>query len=218
MELPVSQPDRMTARSGREIRAMAIAVQANLVQLKVAAVKRRGLTESLQAIRVSSPGTVREFRETLIDRRVLRDYSEFELEVRLRELWGQYCVMCWLFEQVPSRGDVDFARLPTDAIGRCDTEIEIKHAAVHALLWCLRFEQRRRHDIEYAASPSFQRDQLLTAEIPATAFGKDVTDCTDEELLLGGCEFAGMLATLRWVLDRECCWGEAGTMEVGERP
>lgn len=197
---------------------MAIAVQANLLQLKIAAIRRSGPSESLQTINVISPGKVRTFRETLIDRRAIRGYSDFELEVRLRELWGQFCVMSWLFERVPTCGPVDFAGLPMDAPTRCDTEIEFKHAEVHAFLWRLRFEQRRRHDVEYAASPAFKRDQLLAARVPATAFGKLTAECSDDELLLGGCEYAGMLAVLRWAMDRGRDWGAAGIMDVGDTP
>ncbi|MCH8241421.1 MAG: hypothetical protein IH897_02280 [Planctomycetes bacterium] len=45
-----------------------------------------------------------------------------------------------------------------------------------------------------------------------------VETVSDDELVLAACEHAGMLATLRWIMDPRREWGEAGIMDVGERP
>ncbi|MCH8241464.1 MAG: hypothetical protein IH897_02500 [Planctomycetes bacterium] len=47
--------------------------------------------------------------------------------------------------------------------------------------------------------------------------GKKLADCTDDELLVGACEHAGMLATIRWVLDNQLAWGARGIMEVDDQ-
>jgi len=197
---------------------MAIAVQANLVQLSVAGVKRRASKSGERLLDVPLPGAVRAFRETLIDRHVIQDYGELELRVRLQEVWGQYCAMAWLFERDPSRRAVDFAKLPPDANLRCDAEIEIKQAEVHAFLWRLRFEQCRRHDVGYASSPVFRKDNALAEKIPVVVFGKKAGEADDDELLAGACQHAGMLAVLRWTMDCDRSWGEPGIMDVGESP
>ncbi len=127
-------------------------------------------------------------------------------------------MMAWLFTLDPERRAVDFADLPPDAKVRCDAEIEIKHTEVHAFLWRLRFEQRRRQDAEYANSPACRPDNLLATKIPAVVFGKTAGDATDDELLAGACQHAGMLAVLRWVMDRNQSWGEVGIMDVNDAP
>lgn len=218
MELPVSQPGKTTTRGERDILAMAIAVQANLVQLRVAHAKQLGPVPDDHLLRVPSPGAVRAFRETLIDRHVLRDYAEFELRARLHEVWGQYCLIAWLFQQDPSQGTVNFAAMPADAKLRCDAEIEIKHTEVHAFLWRLRFEQRRRQDAEYAKSPALSHNNLLAAKIPAVVFGKTADDATEDELLAGACQHAGMLAVLRWTMDSAKPWADPGIMDVNDTP
>ena len=58
----------------------------------------------------------------------------------------------------------------------------------------------------------------MAETIPAAAFGAPAEDATDEALVLASCEFAGMLETLRWIMDRRRTWGEPGIMEVGDRP
>jgi len=197
---------------------MAVAVQANLVQLRVADAKRRGAEPGESGMAVVSPGVVRMFRETLIDRDCLKRYSVEELQLRMREVWGQYCLMRWVFGRNAEDELTDFAHLPANAELRCDSVLDIKLAEIEGLSWRLRFEQRRRHDAAYAASQQYEELAELAERIPATAFGTPASDATDEALLLASCEFAGMLATLRWIMDRRRVWGEPGIMEVGERP
>ena len=126
--------------------------------------------------------------------------------------------MRWVFNRNAEDEATDFSRLPAEAEVRCDSVLDVKLAEVEGLFWRLRFEQRRRHDADYVAADRFEADAKLAETIPATAFGTPASDATDGALLLASCEFAGMLATLRWVMDRRRCWGEAGIMEVGEKP
>jgi len=197
---------------------MAVAIQANLVQLRVADEKLRGIEPGAGAIAVRSPGVVAHYRETLIDRARLKQYAIDELQLRMREVWGQYCLMRWVFSRAGDEEATDFSQLPADAELRCDSVLDIKLAEIEGLLWGLRFEHRRRHDADYVKSEGFEADAELAATIPAEAFGTPATDATDEALLLASCEFAGMLAALRWVMDRRRVWGEPGIMEVGDRP
>ncbi len=195
---------------------MALAVQANLVQLKVAHARRRGLDPKDHEITVSSPGSITAFRETLIDRRQLRGYSDIELQLRLREVWGQFCLMRWVFGGLA--GQVDFAGCDADHELRCATELEAKHAEVHAMLWRLRFEQRKRTDQTYAKSQQYAEDNSLARRIPLQPMGKAVDACTNDELLLSACKHVGMLGALRWVMDCRRAWGDADLIAVSERP
>lgn len=198
---------------------MALAVQANLVQLKVSEAKRRGFPADRHEIQVPSPGTIRRFRETLIDHRSLLTYSDFEIHVRLHEVWGQFCLFRWLHtspaEESTPRG-VDSAGFSPEGIHaptRCESELAAKHVELHALLWRIRFEQSSR------SSPESARNGASHAErIPARVFGKSVRDADDEELLLGACQHAGMLAAIRWTLDARRVWGEPGIMTVNDDP
>jgi hypothetical protein len=218
MELPVQTAADLAQRPTAQIRAMALAVQANLVQLRVAEAKRRGIPAERHEIKVPAPGFVRDFRETLIDHHLLAAYPDVHVQLRLREVWGQFCVMLWVFfrDEPPERAG--FADLPADAQVRCGTVVEAKHDEVHAILWLLRFEQRRRGDSDYARSAEFAEHQRLAAKIPGQAFGKPVADCTDDELVHAACEYAGMLAALRWIMGRVRNWGEEGCMQVAMRP
>ena len=67
---------------------MAVAVQANLVQLKVAQSKRAGLASEAHEIQVSSPGAVTDYRETLIPREVIAGYDDTAVLLRVHEVWG----------------------------------------------------------------------------------------------------------------------------------
>jgi len=206
------------ARNPADIRAVARAVQANVFQLKVSEARRKGLSPADHALRVPSPGSVTRFREILIERDMLGTYSDFELRLRLHETWGRFCLLHWYFHLTMPDGPADLANLPRDTPGRCAAELDIKHAEIHAFLWRLRFEQSRRHDPEFTAQPRFKSDNVVALRIPVAPFGKTVEDCADEELLLAACEHAGMLATLRWIMDATREWSAPGIMDVAERP
>lgn len=217
MKLPVNRPSTSSVRSTSEVRAMAVAVQANLVQLRVAECKRRGIPATEHEIKVSSPGAVRHYREALIDRGVIDGYSDEDLHLRLHEVWGRYCVLCWLFSQ-DAENPCDFAGFSADREMHCDSAIEVKEAEVHAVLWRMRFELRRRQDAAYAQSAHFAGDLALAETIPAKAFGKTVTECEEADILLSACQHAGMLATLRWILSRGAAWDDPALLQVDDQP
>ncbi len=197
---------------------MAVAVQANLVQLKAADAKRRRLPPEEHEILVPSPGEVREYRETLIDRHRLESYSDLEVQLRLREYWGRYCLLQWLFHATSNDDRGDPATPPARPEMRCPTEVDAKHAEVHAMLWRLRFEQRRLHEPGFADSEEGRRLKLVAQTIPVKVFEKDVLRCTADEMVLAACEYAGMLATLRWIMRPALAWDAPGIMEVADQP
>jgi len=197
---------------------MALVVQANLVQLKTFDAKRRGLSSSEHEIRVPPPGAVLRYREALLDRESLKPYSDAELTLRLHEFWGRYCLMQWLFERDGTEKPVNFASVSSAAPLRCPTELVVKLDEVHAMLWRLRFEQRRRTDHTYISSTAFHRHLEWAGQIPLQPLGRQVDQCADEELLLSACQHVGMLATLRWVMDRTREWNDPSLMEVSDQP
>ncbi len=217
VELPVHDDNSDVPRPIDDVCAMAVAVQANLVQLKIAECKRLGTPTSQHAIDVQSPGAVRRFRETLIDLEFLKTVPTTHIHLRLREIWGQYCMMRWAFS-VDSGESFDFSALSSESEVRCRAVLEAKHAELHALLWALRFEQRRRSGPGESNSEPSEEELDLAKRIPAEAFGTPVAQCPDDELVLAACEHAGMLATLRWIMDARREWGEAGIMDVDDRP
>ncbi len=197
---------------------MAIAIQTNLVRLADADARRRGLAANEHEIQVPSPRAITQPGETLMDPTVIERYADLELGLRLHEVWGQFCLMQWLFSVKDSGGGVNLADLSAGAAIRCDAVLETRHAELHALLWRIRFEDRRRHDPAYRETASFASDAEVAATIPAAAFSKPIDDCTDEEVLLTGCEHAGMLAALRWVMDPGRNWADPTIMDIGVRP
>ncbi len=215
--MPVHDDNSEVSRPIDDVRAMAVAVQANLVQLKVAECKRFAAPPSQHAIDVRSPGTVRRFRETLVDLKFLKTAPSSHIHLRLREIWGQYCLMRWAFT-VDSKESTDFSTLAAESEVRCRAVLETKHAELHALLWALRFEQRVRGASNAPNSQPSEEERELAKRIPAEAFGTPVAECPDDELVLAACEHAGMLAALRWIMDPRREWAEAGIMDVDDRP
>jgi len=197
---------------------MAVAIQSNLVHLKAVDARRRGIRPSAHEIAVASPGPVDQYGETRIDRAAAERYSDPELALRLHEVWGQFCLMQWLFGFGDIGRPCNFGSLGGDAEVRCDSVLAVKHAEVHAMLWRLRFEQRRPQDAACAQSVQGLTDRLTGEGIPVRPFGKSVDDCSDLEILLCACEYAGMLGTIRWVMDARLAWGAPGIMEVGDDP
>jgi hypothetical protein len=205
-------------RTLQEVRAMAIAVQANLVTLVVAESKRQGKKPNQHEIQTAAPGAVKHFRETLIDPKLIAAYSDVELHLRLREIWGQFCLMGWLFSLNESDRPVTFPGLPDTAEMHCGTALEIKDAEIRGFLWKMLFEQRRRLDPAYEKSPAFAKEIELASQIPAKGFGKPIEKLTGEQLLYLSCEYAGMLAAIRWTMNPKLTWAAPGIMEIGESP
>jgi len=226
-ELPVHDVNRRSLnrqqRSPEDVHALAVAIQANLVQLKVAALKRAPEPANISGIDVASPGAVINCREALLLREVIKAYSDEQLLLCLHEAWGQYCMMCWA--QEPSIGcrlqacaTTDFGSMPEQTTLRCEAVLKVKEAEIHALLWRLRFEQRLRHDELFPRERSFEHYQSLAKRIPATALGKPAKNCDDQTLGLGICQHAGMLETIRWIIRPAAVWQEPALLEVAELP
>ena len=223
---------------------MAVAVQANLMTLVVADAKRHGIKPNQHEIKIAAPGAVKHFRETLVDPKSIAAYSDVELHLRLREIWGQFCLMGWLFSlNDPSRAGsarresdsdpgrtgsarrdadsaatISFTGLPDTAEMHCGTALEIKDAEIRGFLWKMLFEQRRRLDSTYEKAPAFAKEMELASQIPAKGFGKPIEKLTGEQLLYLSCEYAGMLAAIRWTMNPKLGWAAPGIMDVGESP
>lgn len=224
MELPVHDPNARPTRSAVEVRALAIAVQANLVQLKTAAQRRPALHGAIRGIDVASPGAVARMREALIPVEIIKASTDAELVLRLHEAWGQYCLMCWAHETGTRDPILNFGLLPADTEVHCDAALRAKEAEVHALLWRLRHEQRRREESAerdegvQRDDPQADRRESIARRIPAEALGKPVNEADDGDLLLAACQHAGMLAVLRWLLQPEKRWGDPTLMQVEDWP
>jgi len=205
-------------RTPQEAWAMGVAVQANLMTLVVADAKRRGIKPEQHDIIVRAPGAVKHFRETLVDPKVIAAYSDVELHLRLREIWGQFCLMGWLFSLSSADKAVNFGVLPNGLEMHCETSLQVKDAEIRGFLWKMLFEQRRRLDPAYEKTPAFAKEKELASQIPAQGFGKPIKKLTGEQLLFLSCEYAGMLAAIRWTMNPKLPWAAPGIMEVGESP
>jgi hypothetical protein len=212
---PAPQP---RARTPEDVAAMALAVQANLVVLKVADAKQQGIEPHKHAIRVAAPGAVLRFRETLIERAQLKHYGPTELRLRLHEVWGQFCLAAWMFHVDDPAAPPDFSRCAQTHILRCGAVLHYKELEIEGSLWRMHYEQRRRHDPAYPGLPEFKPDALVAQRIPVLVFGQSIERAGDDELLLCSCEYAGMLAMIRWAADERRRWGEPGIMDVRGRP
>lgn len=218
MELPVHDPNHPPRRAAAEVRALAVVIQANLVQLKTAAQRRPALHGAIRGIDVVSPGAVTRMREALIPAEIIKVSTDTELVLRLHEAWGQYCLMCWAHETGTREPILNFGLLPADTEVHCEAALRAKEAEVHALLWRLRHEQRRREGSLPKDDPQSARVESLARRIPAEALGKPVSEADDGDLLLAACQHVGMLAVLRWLLHPEKTWGDPTLMQVEDWP
>jgi hypothetical protein len=206
------------ARSLLEIRSMAAVVQTNLGRLQVEIEQRSRSILFSDDERIIPPKPPSRFREHIIAEAALSQYSDTALLLRMHEVWGQFCTFLWYFHRSGFQQPRDVQSLPSWPETRCAASMGAKHDEIHAVLWKLRFEQRRRGDAEYRASGTFDRDCDFSEQIPVPLFDKAIQDCTDEELLIGACEYAGMLAAIRWMTDSGRSWGEPGLMSVADEP
>lgn len=212
MELPQAL-DSVSARSINEIRAAARVVQANVVALRVA-IERQDAALCLDDIKTPAPGPVRKLRELLISPDRLKSYSADELLVRLRQVWGEFCALCWLFPHVDPQCPIDFDDMPPGQDHRCITDARAKLEEVQSHLWRLLHEQRRRHDPNVARDPEFQRDAEIAVTQRLRIYGLLVTNASDVQVFHATCEYAGMLAALRWALDDRWSWEGPGIMKL----
>jgi len=206
--------ESLNPRSRDDIAAMAVAVQANLAALKVAWSKRVGIASEQHEIKTPPPGAVRRFREALIDRHVVAAYGDEELALRTRQVWGEFGVLCWVFGYSDPHHPPDFSNLAADRAMHCPVHMQSKLEDVQKGLWRLRWEQRFRFEPDARKEPGFQREYEDAMATPLTVYGQSVRVCGNQELLLCACEYAGMLAALRWAIDDRWGWEGAGIMEL----
>lgn len=212
MELPQSL-ESVSARSIDEIRSAACATQANVVTLRVF-VERRDPAQQLTDIRTPSPGPVRRNRDILLDTQTLKTYSSGELIVRLRQVWGEFCALCWLFPHVDPQTPIDFDPLPDGQDLRCINDARAKLAQVQTDLWRLVHEQRLRHDPDARSDPAFQQDAEVAVTQRLRIYGVNVSKASDEQVFHAACEYAGMIAAFRWALDDRWAWEGPGIMKL----
>jgi hypothetical protein len=201
-------------RSLDEIAAAAHAVQANVFALKTAWCKRAGQDEKTHDIRTPSPGAVHKARELLIDWRTIRDYGPEEVALRLRQAWGEFCALCWLFPHVDPQAPMVFDPLPPAQGTQCFGEVAGKLAEVQRGLWRILHEQRLRSDTEASRDPIFREAHEIAVAMPLKIYGENISSCGNDELLSCACEYAGMLAALRWATDDRWKWEAPGIMDV----
>jgi hypothetical protein len=204
----------LTPRGPDEIAAAAKAVQANVVALKTAWCKHTGQEPSCHDIRTPSPGAVHRCRELLIDWRTIRAYSPEEIALRLRQVWGEFCALCWCFPFVDPQAPIDFERLSPSQSVRCCQDVLAKLHDIQTGLWRMKHEQRVRFEPDARNDPQFQRQHELALTRPLKVYSQNVSTCSDEDLLCCACEYAGMLAALRWVSDSRWTWEAPGIMEL----
>lgn len=215
MELPQALQS-VEPRSTDEIAAAARAVQANVVTLRVALVRRLGDQIDLSDINTPAPGPVSAARELLLAPDAIKTYSNDELMVRLRQVWGEFCALCWLFPHVDPQNPVDFAHLPDNQTNRCQHDAREKLETVQSDFWRILHEQRRRHDGEARFDPHFQRDSEKAAGHRLRIYGINIGSATDMQVFHAACEYAGMLAALRWALDARWTWEGPGIMKLDQ--
>lgn len=208
----------LSPRSPAQIAAVAQATQANLAALKVAWQRSGGGDAINDDIRTPSPGPVSSAREILIDRNVIKSYSSDEVLIRLRQVWGEFCALCWLFPHVDPQKPISFEPLPANQTTRCPGETLKKLDEVQRHFWRIRHEQRLRFDTGARRDPAFQRDDEIAAAMRLRVYGQVIQHCPDEVLLAAACEYAGMLAALRWSIDDRWEWEGPGIMDLALNP
>lgn len=207
----------LSALSPRDIDAIAAAahaVQANVAALKTAWCKRANQHPEAHDIATPSPGPVRKARHILIPWQTLRGYTDTEALLRLRQVWGEFCALCWIFPHVDPQCPISFDPLPPAQSLRCLNDVYRKLEEVQTRLWRLRHEQQYRLDPNALRDPDFCATHSRATSINVTVFGKHVSLCSDSELFAATCEHAGMLAALRWITDDRWDWEAPGIMDL----
>lgn len=213
----MEESQRLSALSPRSldhIAAAAHVVQANVVTLRVAWDRRPGSHDVELDIRTPPPGPVRAMREALLDRDIVKSYGPAEILLRLRQVWGEFCALTWLFPEVDPQNPIDFSDLPPGQAIRCHTHTLIKLDEIQKNVWRIRHEQMRRGDREARKDPAFQKADEAALAFSLPIYGIDVLKCSSETLFCAACEHAGMLAALRWATDQRWAWEAPGIMEL----
>ncbi len=207
----------LTPRTVAEMADAAHATQANVVTLAVAWERLIEKPEIKLEIRTPPPGPVRRMREILLDRQTVKSYSPGEILLRLRQVWGEFCALCWIFPHVDPQAPLDFGNLPPQQGVLCPAHVAAKIEDVQFEFWRIRHEQRRRHDPEARKDPRFRQEDEVALMHPVDIYGQTVSFCPDEALFCAACEHAGMLAALRWASDSRWGWEAPGIMDVAVR-
>lgn len=213
MELPQCLSS-VSPRSMEDIAAAALASQANVVSLRVALERRGAVRGDLADIRTPAPGAVLRFREILIDREMVKSYSADEAFMRLRQVWGEYNALCWLFPFCDPQAPIDFHELSPAQTIRCCQDLHAKLDEVQRLLWRIRLEMRVRFDDSARGDPALQSEFEYAQMNPVRIFGHDIRMCDQSIVFAAACEHAGMLAALRWAGDDRWNWEAPGIMDV----
>lgn len=217
----IQQPHVLQALRPRrliDIADMAVVAQANLVQLKTTECRRAGVAAERHRIQTPPPGAVSRFREALIDRGAIAAYDDVQLQLRTREVWGQFCMFCWFFHAANPQRPPDFKNLPDGQEVHCPAAVGAMTLEITKSLWRLRFEQRLRFSPEFRQESGFDEAYRTASRISVTVMGASVQTCDDAALLLAACEFAGMLAAGRWMSDDRWSWGAEGIMDLPGEP
>jgi hypothetical protein len=208
------QLSALAPRSLDHIAAAAHVVQANVVTLKVAWDRQPARHDIELDIRTPAPGPVRSMREALLDRDVVKSYEPGEILLRLRQVWGEFCALVWLFPGVDPQKPINFRNLPPSQAIWCHTHTLAKLDEIQRNIWRIRHEQRRRGDPEAGRDPAFQKTHEAALAFSLRIYGVDVLKCSNEALFCAACEHAGMLAALRWATDQRWAWEAPGIMEL----
>jgi hypothetical protein len=64
----------------------------------------------------------------------------------------------------------------------------------------------------------FSREYEAALEQAMIVYGQNVRACSESDLLACTCEYAGMLAAIRWISDSRWTWGDADIMEPDAAP
>lgn len=213
MELPQTVT-AVVPRSVTEIAEAAHAVQANVVTLKNTMQRRLNQPTDDHDIKTPAPGPVRRARGMLLALDVIKAYSDAELQIRLRQIWGEFCALCWLFPHVDPQSPLNFDELDPRQVVRCTGEANRKMDMIQKGLWRLRHEQRLRHDPDARTDAGFQQQHAWAKAMKLEVQGRDVSAASDDALLQTACEYAGMLAAFRWALDDRWDWEGSGIMDL----
>ena len=212
--MPRASLTSLQMRTPTDIAAMAIVAQANLAQLQTAATKRSLLESSV----ITPPGAVTQHREAMIDWRLIKAYADDALLLRMREVWGQWCLFCWMFGCDDPLRPPAFATLTTDDAVRCPTHVGEKLIEIKKSLWRLRHEDRLRNEPQLSEDAGFQEEHRAALEMPMLVYGQNIRVCSNADLLACTCEYAGMLAAIRWIADDRWQWNQPGIMELDATP
>lgn len=204
----------MSPRRAVHAAMMARAVQANALQLQIALHRHAGGP----APRLPSPGGITRFRDAVIDWRDVRDYPPDILALRAHESWGQHALFVWAFYGTdPHAPPAHEPRRPPPPM-RCPAALGAKLFEVERGLWRLRHEDQLRHQPEPRTDDDWRREHEKALDTPMLVFGQNVRTCGDEDLLACTCQYAGMLAAARWLVDDRWTWAQAGIMELDGTP